>query len=1039
MATIIEDNGDAGADYDTQYTISLGDIFQGSLETENDVDYVRVELAGESDYEIRLTGVDSPDVDIHRQGDMDTPGLTANGFYLPFDSRFIFKLDISYTYYIEVKSDDTNHSGDYQLTITEYTPSIATYDDIAGALYAGRNQPPIAFDVGPGGELTVDITGLSDNWQKLTRLGLEAWSDVTGIIFELVDNENANIFFDDEEHGNYATPTSTKHNTLFAAHVNFSNGGPRSADISKSPYAFYVVLHEIGHALGFDHPGPDYGFTPPIFLNDSWQATVMSYYSQDGLSDINASYAIPVTPMIADIIAIHKLYGAPTDIRSGDTVYGYRSNVDGYLDNIFKALTGDRNPFYLIDGGTSSEPEFSDLDGDGDFDLILGSFEGPIHYYENIGTNVNPSFTQHADTTNPLYGIGTRNDRRSKPVLVDLDGDNDLDLIIVFHSDSIRYYKNNGTSDSPDFTPRSYYTQPFEEVDTSYFSTFTFADLDGDNDLDLAVGNGEGGIDYYENTGTATEPDFTQRTGTANPLDVVDVIHSNSPVFNDLDGDGDFDLIVAQSGSNIHYFENTGTATNPDFTQRSGADNPLESVYIQSSSSLAFADVDADGDPDAVFGDSSGKVFYLENTGTRTDPSFAERSLRNDIALTLYDNGGNDTLDLRTDIHDQRVDLRSEGISDVYGLVGNLVIARDTLIENFIAGSGNDEIIGNATANRLVGGNGDDWLQGNGGSDMLEGGAGSDTASYTGSDAGVVVRLHSFLTQGGHAEGDTFVGRVTVDNTEVPDIEHLTGSSHDDTLAGDLRDNTLKGRAGDDTIYGGPGGGDDRMYGENGNDRIFGGQGDDTIIGGAGADRLNGGVGEDTAAYTGSDAGVVVRLHSFVAQGGHAEDDTFIGRVTVDNTEVPDVEHLTGSSHDDILAGDLRDNTLKGRAGDDTIYGGPGGGDDRLYGENGNDRIFGGQGDDTIIGGAGDDTLSGGPDDDTFVFAPGGGDDTIMDFENRDDRIDLSAFTDIDSLDDLSMEQQGNDVVVDVSGQGGGTIILSDFDITHLDASDFIF
>ena len=62
------------------------------------------------------------------------------------------------------------------------------------------------------------------------------------------------------------------------------------------------------------------------------------------------------------------------------------------------------------------------------------------------------------------------------------------------------------------------------------------------------------------------------------------------------------------------------------------------------------------------------------------------------ITLTLYDNGGMDTLDLRTDSTGQRVDLRPEGISDVYGLTGNLVIARDTLIENLVAGSGNDTI-----------------------------------------------------------------------------------------------------------------------------------------------------------------------------------------------------------------------------------------------------------------------------------------------------------------------------------------------------------
>ena len=100
-------------------------------------------------------------------------------------------------------------------------------------------------------------------------------------------------------------------------------------------------------------------------------------------------------------------------------------------------------------------------------------------------------------------------------------------------------------------------------------------------------------------------------------------------------------------------------------------------------------------------------------------------ALNNPVALTLYDNGGTDTLDLRTDTGDQRVDLRAEGISDVFGLTGNLVIARDTAIENFIAGSGNDEVIGNAAVNRLEGRAGDEELRGNEGDDVLEGGAGA--------------------------------------------------------------------------------------------------------------------------------------------------------------------------------------------------------------------------------------------------------------------------------------------------------------------------
>ena len=208
--------------------------------------------------------------------------------------------------------------------------------------------------------------------------------------------------------------------------------------------------------------------------------------------------------------------------------------------------------------------------------------------------------------------------------------------------------------------------------------------------------------------------------------------------------------------------------------------------------------------------------------------------------------------------------------------------------------------------------------------------------------------------------------------------------------------------------------------------------------GGAGADGLKGGTGDDTATYASSDVGVVVRLHSWVARGGHAEGDTFTGRITLQGTEVTDIEHLNGSSYADILAGDHRDNTLRGGNGDDTLYGGPGGGDDRLYGENGNDRIFGGKGNDTIIGGPGADTMIGGPDEDTFVIAPGGENDTITDFADGSDNIDLSAFADIDSFNDLSTEQQGDDVVIDVTGQGGGTIVLSNFDLASLDASDFI-
>ena len=394
-----------------------------------------------------------------------------------------------------------------------------------------------------------------------------------------------------------------------------------------------------------------------------------------------------------------------------------------------------------------------------------------------------------------------------------------------------------------------------------------------------------------------------------------------------------------------------------------------------------------------------------------------------------------------------------------------------------VAGSAQDDIlVGTLGRDRLEGLGGDDdldgmeeddILEGGGGADRLRGGPGEDTASYRYSYAGVDVSLHDGIARGGHAEGDTFVGRQTIEymdaagNTQeadAPDIEHLTGSEFNDILVGTYGSNKLEGR-----------GGSDRLNGGGGNDELDGGAGNDWLIGGAGADTLTGGPGEDFALYWYSDTGVTVRLHTVLAQaskGGHAEGDTYAGRETVTYRDakgntltvtVPDIEHLVGSDHDDVLAGDGRDNWLDGGAGADKLFGGPDGGDDVLAGGEGNDRLYGGKGNDTLEGGPGNDQLNGGPDndrldggsdndrldggegDDIFYFKPGDGDDTILDFGNGADKIDLTAFEDIRSIADLGAQQQSGAVVIDLSGQRGGTLTLRDFSATDIMDEHFVF
>ena len=962
MAIITESNGDASADSGTRYSLSLGDVFQGSLDPAGDKDWVRVELAAGIIYDITLTDVESAQLQL-----LDAEGNhLVSGGSLPAGAKLIFSPDVTGTYYIQTGSSNNDFSGDYDLTLVENTIPVGSYDEIADYLTDGYweslDGSRAAFPVEPGGTLTADISVLTEEGRQLARWAFEAWTNVTGISFEFVEDNNADILFKSESDITASGgPAAIRNGMIISSGVNIPPDYVIENGITIDSFSFYTFMHEIGHALGLGHPGPyptdfdnpvaTYGIET-IYLIDSYQASIMSYIRQAENTYINASNAANVTPMIADIIAIQNLYGVPTDINTGDTVYGYQSTVDGYLGQFFELWTGELNPFLnigLVDytSAPTIKPTLTDLDGDGDLDLVVGSRGGAIHYFENTGTSANPGFTERNGTDNPLESISVGS--YSTPSFTDLDGDGDLDLIVGNGNGDIAYFEHTGTATAPGFTQRSGAANPFDTITKGSWSTVALADLDGDGDLDLAVGTNDGDVRYYENTGTSANPEFISRTGETNPLNNINAGSYSTPVFVDFDNDNDPDLVVGSGNENIHYFENTGTTTDPGFTQRADFDNPLLGANGGGFVAPAFADLNGDGELDLIIGNQVGSIAYFKNTGTHADPEFSPQSLANPTTLTIYDNGGTDTLDLRTDTNDQRVYLRPEGISDVYGLTGNLSIARDTVIENVIAGSGDDLVFGNAVANTLSGRDGDDRLWGSGGND------------------------------------------------------------------------TLNGNDGDDTLYGGPG-----------------------------ADTLDGGAGSDTASYQNSAVAVLVRLHNASAvRNGDAAGDTLTG-----------IEHLVGSRHNDILAGDGGDNRLEGGDGNDDLYGGPAGGDDMMYGGNGDDRVFGGRGNDTLTGGAGSDILKGGPgddiiivdgddidilyggpDNDTFRFFPsdvGGG--SIRDFTDGEDVIDLTEFTDISSMADLDIVSHGDNVRIAVSGTDYlTTIILSDFDVTNLDNSDFLF
>ncbi len=351
----------------------------------------------------------------------------------------------------------------------------------------------------------------------------------------------------------------------------------------------------------------------------------------------------------------------------------------------------------------------------------------------------------------------------------------------------------------------------------------------------------------------------------------------------------------------------------------------------------------------------------------------------------------------------------TEGSESIMGLAGD-----DTLVgaggdDTLHGGAGNDLLIGGKGADTLRGGRHDDYVDGRGG----------DTISYDGSAEGVTINLRDGTAMGGDAQGDTLGS----------DIENVIGSAYDDMITGTdsvQYGNSLWGLAGMDRLYGGEGA--DMLYGGAGDDILSGGDEDDTLEGGAGADELTGGLGDDTASYTSSAAGVIVRLHSGQAMGGDAEGDTWGDMVTVTyevdaedpedpevvmSETVPDIIHLMGSGMADVLAGDSRNNTIMGGAGDDRIFGGPGGGNDILHGDAGNDRLYGGRGNDTLRGMAGNDHLWG-----------NGGEDKLFG-GNGNDWYYLVAGRNNQTVDEVTEIEGDDDRLEPVGRMGGGTDWIS--------------
>ncbi|MDH4121101.1 MAG: VCBS repeat-containing protein [Deltaproteobacteria bacterium] len=337
---------------------------------------------------------------------------------------------------------------------------------------------------------------------------------------------------------------------------------------------------------------------------------------------------------------------------------------------------------------------FGDLDGDGRPDLLLGKADGRISYFRNIGTASVPKWLLIEEN---LRGIETQKtgeeDQRvvrvmargknAAPFLADIDQDKDLDLVVGAADGSLVLYRNIGNRFLPSFELDP---KPIIQKELGKDLVPFLADVDGDRDLDLMVGNQRGQVYLVINQGDLRRGAFCTENYPAPPqackflprvVANLGPMPNAAPAMADWNGNGFLDLFVGQKDGAIAYLKNDGNRTSPHwilvqrkflaidaggyatpaFLDLNGDGRPelisgsgshqvyvytyketqnpmdlyqMDNNYLEvkrlggpiSRVAIATGDVDSDGDLDMILGDAKGVLYWLENTGNKKEPSW---------------------------------------------------------------------------------------------------------------------------------------------------------------------------------------------------------------------------------------------------------------------------------------------------------------------------------------------------------------------------------------------------------------------------------